>query len=492
MYTNISAEHPLYTKYKGQWSLIRDCVAGDDAIKGGGTKYLPKLCRPTRDEEDAIYRSYQARAFWVNFTGQALENIHGMIMRRHPTIDAPDLFKKSGILESIDGRGTSLYQFASDVMYDTIQTCFGGVLVDMPNAPDGMTLAEAEERGIRPYLRYYRAEDLINWREGDGHKGEMRLVVLRETYDDGSDMFVHTQRERFRLLMLDEEGYYVQRLVTVSKDRRGRDVWEEERIDVRVNGERLRYIPFMPLPYNLPEKTMLYDMAKINIGHFQKTADYENAVHKTTLPTGWITGHKALDENGEQEQIILGDDTFLTIEEPEAKVGTLVFSGEGLLHSETAIKRAEEQMAVIGTRIIAPEKNVAETAESGMVHMYGENGKMATFARNMGERMSVALTWMMNWCGYEGKARLDFDVDYETVRMDPNAINAIANLSRENKFPLLCTFQVLQEQGYVDINYTYEDFIYLLELEGQGLTPLEVYDSFKSMRDRTSRMLPRG
>lgn len=487
---NVSTEHPLHAKMRPQWQLIRDCVEGDDAIKRGGEKYLPKLCRPSKKEEDAIYSSYQARAFWVNFTGQALENIHGMIMRRHPTIDAPDLFKKSGILSNIDGRGTSLYQFASDVMYDTIQTCFGGVLADIPSAPEGMSVAEAESEGIRPYLRYYKAEDYINWREGDRMNGELRLVVLRESYDTGDDVFVHQESERYRILMLDEEGYYLQKVITPRKDKRGREAWDEQIIDVRVNGERLRYIPFMPLPYDIPEKTMLYDMAKINIGHFQKTADYENAVHKTTLPTGYITGHNAVDEEGVQEEIVLGDDTFLTISEPEARVGTLVFAGEGLLHSETAIKRAEEQMAVIGTRIIAPEKNVAETAESGMVHMYGENGKMATFARNMGERLSVALTWMMNWCGYEGRARVDFDVDYETARMDPNAINAIANLSREGKFPMLCTFQVLQEQGYVDINYTYEEFITLLELEGHGLSPIEVYNTFMKMRETTARTLP--
>lgn len=490
MYSTIRTEHPLYEKYKKKWNLIRDCVEGDDAIKKGGTKYLPRLCRPTLKEEEAVYKAYQARAFWVNFTGQALENIHGMIMRRHPTIDAPDEFKKSGILNNVDGRGTGVYQFVSDIIYDTIQTCFGGVLADIPPAREGMTLAEAEEEGVRGYLRYYKAEDVINWRESDRLNGELSLVVLQETYDSSDDMFVHKPKTRYRLLALDEQGYYYQELITPIAGKRGKTEWSVERFDVTVNNERLTYIPFIPLPYKVPEKPMLEDMAKINIGHFQKTADYENGVHKTTLPTGYITGHTAIDEEGQQEEIILGDDTFLTIQEPEAKVGTLAFAGDGLLHSETAIKRAEEQMAVIGTRIIAPEKNMAETAESGMVHMYGENGKMAAFARNMSARISTAITWIMNWSGYEGEAHINLDVDYETARMNPNAINAIANLSREGKFPMLCTFQVLQEQGYVDINYTYEDFISLLEWEEQGLSPMEVYGSFLAMREKNVRTLP--
>lgn len=486
---SVQTEHPLYTKYKKKWEMVRDCVEGDDAIKMKGEVYLPRLCRVSQAEEDRVYRAYQARAFWVNYTGQALENIHGMIMRRCPTIDAQDDFKRSGVLENIDGRGTNLHQFMSDAVYDVIQTCFGGILADIPQARDGMTLAEAESEGIAPYLRYYKAEDIINWKEDDAMGGRLKLVVLRETFDSSDNMFVHKSEVRYRVLTIGGDGYYHQLIYTPTKGRRGEADFAVEEINFTARGERLTYIPFKPILYIEPEKPMLEDMAKINIGHFQKTADYENAVHKTTLPTGYITGHDAVDEEGEQEEIVLGDDVFLTIPESEARVGTLAFAGEGLTHSEAAIRHAEEQMAVIGTRIIAPEKNVAETAESGMVHMYGENGKMSAFARNVGNSISEALTWIMNWSGYEGRARVDLDVDYETARMDPNAINAVANLSREGKFPMLCTFKVLQEQGYVDINYTYEEFIYLLELEGQGLSPMEVYDAFNQKRDADSRMI---
>ena len=489
---NVETQHPLYIKYKKRWEMIRDCIEGDDAIKKKGEVYLPKLCRASPKEEEMVYRAYQARAFWVNYTGQALENIHGMIMRRCPTIDAPADFKRSGVLDNIDGRGTNLHQFLSDSVYDTIQTCYGGILADIPQARDGMTLAEAEEEGISPYMRYYKAEDIINWKEDDTMGGRFSLVVLREAFDNSDDMFVHKTEIRYRVLTLDEDGFYKQILYTPIKDKRGRKTYIEEEIQFTARGEHLTFIPFKPILYKEPEKPMLEDMAKINIGHFQKVADYENGVHKTTLPTGYITGHNAMDEDGNQEEIVLGDDVFLTIIEPEAKVGTLAFAGEGLTHSEAAIRHAEEQMAVIGTRIIAPEKNMAETAESGMVHMYGENGKMATFARNVGNSVSEVLTWIMNWSGYEGKAKVDLDVDYETTRMDPNAINAIANLSREGKFPMLCTFQVLQEQGYVDINYTYEEFIFLLELEGQGLSPIEVYNAFNQKRESESRMIVNG
>ena len=171
-------------------------------------------------------------------------------------------------------------------------------------------------------------------------------------------MFVHKTEIRYRVLTLGEDGFYKQILYTPIKDKRGRKTYIEEEIQFTARGEHLTFIPFKPILYKEPEKPMLEDMAKINIGHFQKVADYENGVHKTTLPTGYITGHNAMDEDGNQEEIVLGDDVFLTIIEPEAKVGTLAFAGEGLTHSEAAIRHAEEQMAVIGTRIIAPEKNI--------------------------------------------------------------------------------------------------------------------------------------
>lgn len=74
--------------------------------------------------------------------------MHGLIFRRDPVVtDKDDSILQSGILNNIDRKGTSLYQFASDTTYDVMQTSFGGYLVDMPAADGPMTLEDAEKWG---------------------------------------------------------------------------------------------------------------------------------------------------------------------------------------------------------------------------------------------------------------------------------------------------------------------------------------------------------
>lgn len=482
-FANIETKHPLYNKRASQWEIVRDCVEGSDAVKAKRQQYLPRPCSNNALEAEMRYNAFLSRAVFVNFTGQTLEGVHGMVMRRTPTIDADDLFKASGYLDNVDGKGTSLYQFISDALYDSMQTCFGGVLVDMPVARDGMTKAEAEAEGIRPYLRYYKAEDIINWRFREDNIGEYSLVVLKEHINVAKDPFSYEDGTRYRVLALSDSNEYFQILVTKNVSKHGKDEYSYEVININVNNEPLDYIPFVSMPYREPEKPMLLDLAVTNIGHFQKSADYEYGVHMTTLPTGYVTGHKDPydpdDPESRPEELVLGDDIFLMFEEAEAKVGTLAFAGEGLSHSENAIKQAEAQMTVMGSRIMSPDKNMSETAESAYVHRAGENAKLATFARNVASRFSTAITWMSQWSGFDGPVKVSLNIDYETMGLDPNVVNSLANLSSQGKFPLLCVFYVLRQQEIIDPNMTFEDYIFLLEQEDAGLSPAETYGSFQ-------------
>ena len=60
-------------------------IAGEDAIKAAGTRYLPRLESQT-DEE---YAAYVARAAFFNGTARTAEGFAGMISRREPVVRMP-------------------------------------------------------------------------------------------------------------------------------------------------------------------------------------------------------------------------------------------------------------------------------------------------------------------------------------------------------------------------------------------------------------------
>ena len=154
---SVETVHPLYEKRSRQWEIVRDCYEGEDAIKSKGEKYLPRA----NGTPDKQYDAYRTRARWVNYFGRTLNGLHGLMFRRYPVLTCPDEFRNSVMVKNIDRRGTELNQFVADTIHDMIIPTFGGYLVDMPQTDGPVNGLDIEEKGIRPYLRYYSAESII-------------------------------------------------------------------------------------------------------------------------------------------------------------------------------------------------------------------------------------------------------------------------------------------------------------------------------------------
>ena len=91
---------------------------------------------------------------------------------------------------------------------------------------------------------------------------------------------------------------------------------------------------------------------------------------------------------------------------------------------------------------------------------------------------------------YEGAVELHLNYDYETIALDPNIINSIANIAGQGKFPLMCVYWILRQQELVDPDMTYEDFIFLIDQERlEGNSAQEIYEAFKKrVSERDTRL----
>ena len=489
----VMTTYPEYSALKERWEVCREVIAGEDVVKQRGEKYLPMATHKCQDIQKARYNAYKMRTPFIPFTYMAYQVQHAMVFRRTPTVVCSDEFKASGLLDNVDGRGNSLYQFCSNSFDDLLKTGFGGILLDMPPAQEGMTVYDAEKEGIRPYLTYYLAEEIIN-KIFDNSKGisRLKLIVLKEKVNVYRDEFTLLNRERYRVLAINDQGFYEQRIWTpVYNDKDEITDITVEVVPVFVNGQQINYIPFVLLPTDIAEKPPLYDLAMMNIHHYQVMADYYNGLHKVTMPTGYITGYTPkTDEDGDDDEIILGDDVFITEENPDARFGVLSYAGEGMEHTKDGIDKIENLIAGIFMKSIAPDKKTSETAESAYVHRSGENARLATFARNVSEKLSQIIQWYEEWNNYEGTVEIHLNYDYETMALDPNIINSIANISGQGKFPLYCVFYILKQQELIDPDMNYDDFIFLIDQENlEGSSAQEIYEAFKKrLNERDSSL----
>ena len=485
--SGVQTTHPEYAKRFKQWKIMRDVMEGDDAIKGAGEDYLPRpsTAHECFDKYELMqYESFKNRSIFTNYTAQIRDCLHGMIESRPAKIDIPQNMKGDYFINNVDYQGNSADQFFSDSLEDVLTTGFGGILVDLPKVDPNMSKAQAEKKKIRPYLSYYNAESIINWKFKivNGVK-KLSLVVLKEEVDKAEDQFSHKKTPQYRVLSLDNNGYYTIQLYSYAKNDMGDEIIEPgEVLPFTLNGERIDFIPFIMLPFTGPVKPILYDIAKLNIHHYQVTADYQNGAHLTSRPTGYFTGHDPEVDPKTKEPIpvYVGTDVFWQLPEKDAKVGVCSFSGEGIEHLEHALSRDEAQIIMLASHIIAAEKKTAENKDAMKIRKTGEDAKLATYAKYMSYRFTQVLQIVSDWLGNEDEeVCVQLNNDFSALSFDANAVNSIANIFSQGKLPLRCLYYLLQSSGYLEPDMAYEDFVYLLDLESAKLSPTEVDEAYK-------------
>lgn len=492
MNAGVRTKHPLYLKRVNQWITMRDVIEGSDAIKEKGDLYLP---RPSTEHDkfsiyaNKQYESFKMRTPFVNYTAQIKDCLHGMLESCPARVEVTQKLKK--ILNNIDYQGNTCNQFISNCIDDVLATSFGGCLVDIPNVNTQMSVLQAEKTDIRPYLAYYNAESIINWDYAviNGIK-TLSLVVLCEKVKKNDDLFSHDTKDIYRVLYL-KEGVYTQSIFEESKNDKGETTLVPTSTKpIKINGNVISYIPFVFLPYNEPAKPILYDIAVTNLHHYIVSADYQNGTHLTSRPTGWFTGHQPeLDDDGNPIPVYVGTDVFWQLPEPEAKVGVCSFSGDGIEHLEKELDRTEAQIFTLASHVISQDKKTAENKDAVKTRRAGEDAKLATFGKYISEKFTQLFKIMAEWLGEDSSDIIcEVNTDFSSLSFDANAVNSIANIFSQGKLPLRCLYYLLRSSHYLEPDMTYEDFVYLLDLEAASLTPTEVDEAYKKFK-RTGQKL---
>ena len=263
----VTTQHPQYIKNVGSWLKTRAAVDG----------YPEELYRYLRvvDKDDPDrQRNYQDGAVYQNWTTRTKDFLLGAVFRKPFEVELPPALEY--LKQEADQAGNTLDQFARSVVGHTIQFGRHSILVDFPHTGGAMSRAQERANNVRPYLVEYDAFSLTNWKEEDGKEV---LAVLKECRlsDSITDKYEHLYEDQYRVLEIDENGLYVQRLVDTSDD----DI--EDPREPKFGGKRPNYLPlFIAGSLNndiCVDPSPLKPIADLNIAAFRNSADYEESVH---------------------------------------------------------------------------------------------------------------------------------------------------------------------------------------------------------------------
>lgn len=448
-----------YDEFFSTWETCRDASTGQRAVHKKAKKYLPALDEQTTEQ----YTKYLQRALYFNATGRTVDAMLGLVFRKKGTIKVPKAMESW--LEDITMTGVSFEGFSKIAFEETLKVGRFGILIDMPTrpaTPDNVevTIAQAQAMNLRPFFVSYKTEAILNWEFARiGSKTYLINVFLQEDVDD--DMAA-TYDKQVRQLTL-ASGYYQQIVWRRKKqDNQVADsrTWESFEPTTPIkDGQPLDWIPFWFVAPKEGDADVqeppIEDLAYINIAHYMNSADYENGLHLSGLPTPYATG---VNDPENKFKLAIGSTTAVLFTDPNSKFGYAQVGAEGFKALENGMKAKEEMMAAIGARMIAPEKRAAETAETASIKKGSENSILAEFAGTIEKTLEQCLKWAADWQGLEG-AEVDYELnkDYLPVPMDAQSLTALVKAWQSNAISQQTFFEAMQAGNVIPESRTFEE-----------------------------------
>lgn len=428
---NVSYVRPDVQEKLPGWKMVNDCLAGQETIKAAKEEYLPKPnATDASAENEARYAAYLLRAVFYNVTARTLRGLVGQVFSRDSVITLPESLM---LLDAdIDGGGVSLEQQSKRALSLVLANGRAGILADYPVVTKETTKADMDSGEVRPLLKLYKPEDIINWRISlFGAKTKISLLVLREFYEVEDDGFEVKVEAQYRVLRLNDAGQYT---VAIYREKDKEAYQEGEEVIVLDHaGQPFEEIPFSFMGSENNDSEIdaapLYDLAVINIAHYRNSADYEDSCFMVGQPTPWISG---LTEQWVSD--VLGDEIHLG---SRGFLPLPINSAAGLLQAEPntmtkeAMDHKERQMVALGAKLVE-EKSVQRTATEAVQEESAESSSLASAVKNV----SAAYTAALRWAGRFVAAFTDEAIEYEL-----NSDFDMSNMTPEERSQLIKEWQ---------------------------------------------------
>ena len=396
----VNTAHPEYSASVKRWELIRD-------ILGNCAKKHIRL----PSDDDARNAQYREDAILTNFTKLTQTGLTGLVFRKPPTVGLPEGI--SYLEDDTTGTGVNIWQFAQYIVSETLALGRIGLLVDYSNG--------ARKAFIKPYT----AESIINWKTREVN-GVVKpwLITLCEwvVKEDPLDVFCQDTVKQYRVLRLNADNIYYQELYNEAEEL----ISQIEITDI--NGNQFDYIPFVFIGSSnndwVVDSEPLYDMATVNLGHYQCSADQIESV--------FICGQPYLHlDIGETDE-----DTF-RLNNPngvefgsrkmlitKGGVATLIQASANTMVSGV-MQELLAQAAAIGARLISPAGG-RETAEAARIRFGSQNSALYTLTSNVSWAIEDAMKIACIFMGADSEiAEFELNDEFYEDTADANLANSM-------------------------------------------------------------------
>lgn len=430
---------PINTKYNGydlavkKSTRVRDFGEGEFAVKPKGDVYLPVLGGQTKADYDA----YLTRGFIIPAVQPTSLAICGAIMRKHP------VFEPTGAIdylsEDFDGHDNSVTKFVESMIKELLYAGSAGYLVEYSD---------------KAVVKQYTKESIVNVSKD--------YVVLMQEYQelDKKDKFVQHTKTEYLELTYDEDGNYIQNL---WRQDNSKEYVIVESVMPTNRGESLKEIPFV-FSDELSADPILLHLANVNLDQYRMSTDHRHGLHWTALPTMFLFGDLR-DDEGNKKQIKVGAGSANHIDDGDARVELLEFSGAGIGSLKAAIDDNVKTMASIGAKMLTDGSGGVRSAETSRIEASSETATLSTIANTIDSTMAEILEILAVWMGAP-VPEFAINRDFIDTNLDPQSLLAYLQVFQSGGMSLDSFLSLLVKGELLPKNISAEDEADRIETTG--------------------------
>jgi hypothetical protein len=237
---------------------------------------------------------------------------------------------------------------------------------------------------------------------------------------DKDDKFVQHTKIEYLELTYDENGNYIQNLWR-EKENGGKEFGIVDSIMPTNRGVALTSIPFV-FSDKLVADPILLHLANVNLDQYRMSTDHRHGLHWTALPTLFLFGDLR-DESGNKKQIKVGAGSANHIDDGDARVELLEFTGAGIGSLKAAIDDNVKTMASIGAKMLTDNSGGVRSAETSRIEASSETATLSTIANTVDNTMAEILEILAVWMGAP-IPEFAINRDFIDTNLDPQSLLA--------------------------------------------------------------------
>lgn len=410
-----------YNRMKPRWEKCRACFIGTEAIRDGGTDYLPQYS--AESDEDYDVRKVLA-AFYNGYARTVLASV-GMLLDEEPTFgeDMPE--EIVSLAENIDAAGTHITVFSRRLATAGIVDSYAGIMVEhsRPGGPgvdmskasaaaaiavkEGKQIDGSDEKllGLRPYFLLFRIDDVIRtlYATVNGVK-TLVLLILREVVSERIGAFGTKTVTQYRIYTNDN-GVIRYELWRSPDTQGGRPTKTEGPLKI-TNQTEIPWSPFVAGEEIAQDewKPPLLDLADLNIQYHISLSNHLSLESLAYVPTPVRIGARP-DKDGIYPDMTLGPRN--TIEAPQIDgvaepIYWLSPPVDVLEAGEKTLAATKADMGTMGAAFLSAETRAAETAEGKRIDSAASRATLKTVSRGLKDCLERAFGLMANYLAVDG------------------------------------------------------------------------------------------